>query len=139
MKRRAGRAAARPPPQPGRQRGRGGKEQQNGVEQGKQAAGKAPGAVGTIAIVPCALCAFFAVSASACANEAFRTRSPQLSECRAYATYRACSSASSARPTLPLRAVFKAKPGEAGTARLSFALPRSEFIDSSALPHDLHR
>jgi uncharacterized repeat protein (TIGR01451 family) len=28
-----------------------------------------------------------------------------------------------------LRAVFTAKPGEAGTARLSFALPHSEFID----------
>jgi uncharacterized repeat protein (TIGR01451 family) len=30
-----------------------------------------------------------------------------------------------------LRAVFKAKPGEAGTARFSFALPHSEFIDQS--------
>lgn len=30
-----------------------------------------------------------------------------------------------------LHAVFKAKPGEAGTARFSFALPHSEFIDQS--------
>jgi hypothetical protein len=30
-----------------------------------------------------------------------------------------------------LRAVFTAKPGEANTARISFALPRSEFIDQA--------
>jgi hypothetical protein len=30
-----------------------------------------------------------------------------------------------------LRAVFTAKPGEAGTARISFALPHSEFIDQA--------
>ncbi len=30
-----------------------------------------------------------------------------------------------------LRAVFEAKPGEANTARISFALPHSEFIDQS--------
>jgi hypothetical protein len=30
-----------------------------------------------------------------------------------------------------LRAVFSAKPGEANTARISFALPRSEFIDQA--------
>lgn len=30
-----------------------------------------------------------------------------------------------------LRSVFEAKPGEANTARISFALPRSEFIDQS--------
>lgn len=30
-----------------------------------------------------------------------------------------------------LRSVFQAKPGEAGTARISFALPHSEFIDQA--------
>jgi hypothetical protein len=30
-----------------------------------------------------------------------------------------------------LRAIFTAKPGEAGTARVSFALPRTEFIDQA--------